>query len=113
MVESLSLITAGILPLVGISLAIKESIRKQHPLYGQARIEVAHIQDSFLGGTGERTNLMPLTLPEHLVDHVEKAQSTDDWIVARKQYGAAHMIAQRMTEEEIERANVLLAKRRK
>lgn len=113
MVESLSLITMGILPLVGISIGVKTSIRKLHPDYGKKRIEVAHIVDEFLGGTGQRTNLQPLTVAEHLADHVHKAEEANDWNVACKQYGAAHMIATRATEEELEEANQLLGKRKR
>lgn len=101
----------GILPLVGISFAVKESIRKQHPDYGRKRIEVAHIQDEFLGGTGERTNLQPLSIAEHIVDHVNKAKEATDWQVAYRQYGAAHMIVTRATPEEIKEANKLLKKK--
>jgi hypothetical protein len=109
MIENLSLITVGILPLIGISFAVKESIRKQHPLYGTRRIEVAHIQDEFLGGSGERSNLQPLSIPEHLADHVNKAQQATDWRIASRQYGAAHLIATRATPSELEEANALIA----
>lgn len=108
MVENLPSLV-GLLPLVGISLAVKESIRKQHPKYGEERIEVAHVVDAFKGGTGQRENLIPLSIPEHIVDHVVKAENEENWEDAARQYGAAHMIAKRATAEEIAKANLLLA----
>lgn len=103
----------GVLPLIGISLKIKEDIRKQHPEYGKKRIECAHVTDAFLGGTGKRENLIPLSIPEHILDHVVKAESTEDWDIAQRQYGAAHLIAKRATPQEIEEANQLLEKRKR
>jgi len=32
---------------MGLSFRHKETIRKQHPLYGQERIQVTHIKDRF------------------------------------------------------------------
>ena len=103
----------ALLPTLGISFLVKESIRKHHPRYGEQGIEVAHIQDEFLGGSSERSNLQPLTLPEHIVDHVTKAKEASGWIVARKQYGAAYLIAQRATVEEIEEVNRMLRSKRR
>lgn len=114
MIESLpNQIMVGLLPLIGISINIKTALRKLHPDYGKKRIEIAHIQDEFLGGTGQRTNLQPLTIAQHLVDHVHKAEESTDWEIAYRQYGAAHMIASRATPEEIAEANKLLAKKKK
>jgi hypothetical protein len=87
----------------------KELVRRQHPQYGQRRIECAHIKDSFLGGTNDLDNLKPLSIPEHLVDHVTKAEQATDWEIARRQYSAARLIAYRATPEEIEEANQMLA----
>lgn len=94
---------------MAISLKRKEAIRQEHPLYGQQRIQVAHIQDKFLGGTDDDTNVRPLTVPEHIIDHVTKATSEENWDIARRQYGAAHLIAVNATPEEIAEANRLLA----
>jgi len=94
---------------MAISFLRKEKIRQRHPLYGQQPIEVCHIKDKFLGGSDEDENLVPLTRPSHLADHVEKATESEDWGVAARQYGAARLIAKRMTPEEIEEANRLLA----
>lgn len=91
----------------------KERIRQQHPQYGKMRIEVAHIIDHFLGGTSDEENLKPMTLPEHLIDHVTKAMDSDNWQIASRQYGAAHLIASRMTEEENEIANAMMPKIRR
>lgn len=94
---------------MGISLGRKEAIRKQHPLYGQVRIQVAHIQDRFLGGGDEDENLVPLTVAEHIVDHVEKAKNSGTWEIAVRHYGGAHLLAVNATEAEINEANRLLA----
>lgn len=94
---------------MSISSKRKELIRQQHPLYGQEVIEVTHIQDRFLNGSDEDDNLRPLTRPQHLADHVSKAERSEEWDVARRQYGAARLIAKRMTPDETEEANQLLA----
>lgn len=103
----------GILPLVGISIKIKEEIRKQHPEYGKKRIEVAHIIDHFLGGTGHRENLQPLTVAEHILDHVVKAENAIEPRVVDIHYLSAHTIAKRATFEEIVETNQLLRTRKK
>lgn len=94
---------------MAISLKRKEAIRQSSPLYGQVPLEVCHVKDRFLGGTDDDENLVPLTRPAHLVDHVTKAENSEDWGVASRQYGAARLIAKRMTREEIDEANRLLA----
>jgi hypothetical protein len=94
---------------MAISLNRKEAIRQQHPLYGQVRIQVAHIVDRFKGGTDEDENLTPKTVPEHILDHVTKAMSETDRVNMEKQYGSAHLLAVNATEEEIKEANRLLA----
>lgn len=92
-----------------ISLKRKEAIRQEHPLYGQVRIQVAHIEDRFKGGSDDDENLRPLTVGEHIVDHVTKAENEENWDIARRQYGAAHVLAVNATKEEIDEANRLLA----
>lgn len=110
MIESGGLLLSAIIPLVAISIARKESIRKEHPLYGQERIQVAHIVDRFKGGSDDDSNLTPMTVPEHIVDHVTKAMSETERQNIMKQYGAAHLLAVNATEEEIAEANRLLAR---
>jgi hypothetical protein len=95
---------------MSISLKHKEAIRQKHPLYGQVRIQVAHILDRFRGGSDEDENLEPLTVPEHIADHVAKAMESEDWGTARRQYGGAHLLAVNATPEEIKEANRLLTK---
>jgi len=94
---------------MGISVGRKEQIRKQHPLYGQERIQVAHVLDRFKGGADTDDNLTPLTIPEHILDHVQKAMHETNRYNIERQYGAAHLLASNATEEEIEKANLLLA----
>lgn len=62
-----------------------------------------------MGGSDEDENLVPLTRPSHLADHVEKATESEDWGVAARQYGAARLIARRLTPEELDEANRLLS----
>lgn len=94
---------------MGIGLILKEKIRQLNPLYGQTPIEVHHRQPKFLQGSDEVENLVGLSRPQHLAEHVKQAMESEDWGTARRQYGGARLIAQRMTEEEIEEANRLLA----
>ena len=94
---------------MGLSFNHKEAIRKQHPLYGQKRIQVAHVQDRFLNGSDGDENLRPLLVSEHIVDHYSKAVNTEEWSIAIKQYNAAHLLAVNATPEEIKEANRLIA----
>lgn len=94
---------------MAISLNRKEAIRQQHPLYGQVRIQVAHVVDRFKGGSDEDDNLIPMTVGEHIVDHVIKAMSETERRNIDRQYGAAGILARNATEEEIREANKLLA----
>lgn len=99
-IETLPGLMVGLLPLVGISIAVKESIRKQHPKYGEERIEVCHDVPVFRGGTGKRENLFPATLPEHALQHLRDAEASEDWDTAKANYCATHLIVGRMTEHE-------------
>lgn len=94
---------------MAISTNRKESIRQQHPLYGQVRIQVAHVQDRFKGGSDDNENLVPMTVGEHIVDHVAKAMSETERRNIDRQYGAAGILARNATPEEIAEANRLLA----
>lgn len=94
---------------MAISTNRKEAIRQQHPLYGQERIQVAHIVDRFKGGSDDDDNLVPMTVPEHILDHVQKAMQETNRVDMEKQYGGAHLLAVNATEEEIKKANLLLA----
>ena len=99
----------GLLPLVGISFAVKESVRKQHPEYGKERIEVDHIVPRHQGGTSERTNLQPLSIVEHAEKHWTAAVQSAQYAQARKDYAGVRLIVMRMTEQELNAFNGWLA----
>ena len=94
---------------MGLSFTCKEVIRKQHPLYGQERIQVTHIKDRFLGGDDSDENLRPLLVSEHIANHYSKAINTENWSIAVRQYGAARILVVNATLEEIDEANKLIA----
>lgn len=91
----------------------KEEIRQQHPLYGQERIEVHHQLPRHRGGDDSNENKIPETLPEHALAHLRLAEETNDWSVAKKDYGAVRLIVGRMTEHELEEFNAQLPTTRK
>jgi hypothetical protein len=97
------------LPLVGISFAVKESIRKQHPQYGQERIEVDHIIPRHQNGTSDRSNLQPLSIVEHAEKHWTAAVHKAQYAQARKDYGGVRLIVMRMTEQELNAFNEWLS----
>lgn len=108
MVENLPSLV-GLLPLVGISIAVKESIRKQHPKYGEERIEVDHIVPRHKGGTSERSNLQPLSIVEHAEKHWTSAVQEAQYAQAVKDYAGVRLIVMRMTPDELENFNNWLA----
>lgn len=111
--EVLPLATSIVLPLLGISLKIKQNIRQHHPQYGQCRIEVCHVEPRFAGGTSERSNLVPQTLPEHALQHLDDAVNSNDWEIAKANYWATHKIVERMTQGEFTNFNEMMKSRKK
>ena len=88
---------------MGLSFTRKEVIRKQHPLYGQERIEVHHIQPKFRGGSDDRQNLEPLLLDDHALQHLYEAENSESRDIAKVHYWATSQIIRRMNSTEKER----------
>jgi hypothetical protein len=86
----------------------KDSLRKQHPDYGFVTLELAHIVDAHEGGKRTGGNLVPMTRPQHLLDHMAKADTAPNQYERRRQLGAAISILNRMDKTERQEISPLL-----
>ena len=64
------------------------------------RLEIHHKNPHFMGGNGDRWNLMPVTLPEHALEHLADALTSETRKEAAGHFAAVSLIVRRMSIEE-------------
>ena len=84
-----------------IPISLKRKIKfNQRPEIPEDRLQIAHIESVFRGGTNDESNLTALTLIEHAFQHFQDACYSREWEMSRKDWYAVRTIVAKMSPSE-------------